>query len=378
LRFVSIASAALRRVSSAAVEELYLRTGRDWTRPSVIQAMINERCNYRCRYCGFWRKDEVGPGHADEMSVFQWKAALKSLRDFRGRYPVGFIGGEPFLKPGFVELAEFCGREGLDWSVCTNGSALAKRSVAERIVRARPFHVDLSVDSPDAGVNDYQRGVDGCLASVEAAIANLRAERERTGWRFPIRVKPVVTRLNFRQLPALLEWAERLGVDSVDPSPVRPWMPEVESELWVRAEEELVLLEAVVEELVHRKRAGAPLETPVAKLRGFVPHFRGERVRHGALPCRVGLRDYLIRPDGDVKFCWFYPPIGNVQHQSARAIWFGEEARRQREETVRCAFFGTVKCASSCLAHKTLRQEVRRGMSVLGRVVRPRPLRRAA
>jgi len=371
VRARSLARAALRRLTNAFAEEVYLRTGFDRTRPTAVQATVNERCNYRCRYCGYWRKESFeGHAYLPEMSIEAWQQALEGLRDFLGRYLVEFLGGEPFLKEGFVDLLEFCRARGIDWSVCTNGAALSRPAIARRVVEARPFHVDLSVDSADAETNDWLRGVPGGLRQVERAVANLRAERKRNGWRFPIRIKPVVTRQSFRRLPELVEWTSRAGADSIDPSPVRPWTREVDEELWIREEADLAALAGVVDELLRMKAAGHPIETPPAKLRSFVDHFRGVPVRHGVLPCRVGLREFLIRVDGEVEVCWFHPPIGNVQDGTARELWRGDRARRIRRATVRCKHFGSVQCANSCLAHKTVGQEIRRGFLVLRRTLR--------
>jgi hypothetical protein len=30
------------------------------------------------------------------------------------------------------------------------------------------------------------------------------------------------------------------------------------------------------------------------------------------MPCRIGLRDFFIRTNGDVEVCVRYPPIGNI------------------------------------------------------------------
>ena len=55
------------------------------------------------------------------------------------------------------------------------------------------------------------------------------------------------------------------------------------------------------------------------------------------MPCRVGMRDFFIRTNGDVEVCFFYPSIGNIKEQSAREIWYGpkaQEIRRSRPSTV--------------------------------------------
>jgi hypothetical protein len=59
-------------VRNAIAEEIYLRTGRDMTVPVSIYGEVAERCNYKCRYCEYWRR----PHYREEMSIEDWKKAL--------------------------------------------------------------------------------------------------------------------------------------------------------------------------------------------------------------------------------------------------------------------------------------------------------------
>ena len=83
----------LRRESARnrASEEIYLRTGLDTTVPVSIYGEVIERCNYKCRYCNYWRR----PNYLEEMSIAEWKAALVDLKGFIGHFHIEFSGGEP-------------------------------------------------------------------------------------------------------------------------------------------------------------------------------------------------------------------------------------------------------------------------------------------
>ena len=143
---------------------------------------VIERCNFKCQYCHYWRYEKYSP----EMSIEEWKQALLSLKDFIGRYSIKFVGGEPFLKKGFVDLLEFCHGQALDWGVITNGFAF-RSNITPRVVAAGPSNIDISVDSPDAEENDLVRGAPGSLENIEAGIRSLRSERDRVQAKFPIR-----------------------------------------------------------------------------------------------------------------------------------------------------------------------------------------------
>jgi MoaA/NifB/PqqE/SkfB family radical SAM enzyme len=362
MKLSTLAKAGIRHGTHALSEALYLKAGVDNTKPYAIQGLVNERCNYKCLYCDCWRKSDY-----PEIGISEWRAALLSLKDFIGSYNIQFGGGEPFVKKGFVELLQFCREQRIDWGVITNGSGFSA-TVVKQVVESDPSNIDISVDSSRAAVHDAVRGTPGSLEKITDGIGRLVEESKARGRRFPIRIKPTVHLRNFRELPSLVEWTFAVGATTVDFGPVTPWTAEVESELWISDPADLQALGEVVERLIAMKREGAPIETSEAKLRSFPDHFQRKPVSHGVSPCRVGLRDYHIRPNGDVSMCWFYPPIGNVKLNSARDIWYGAEATRLRAQMVACTKFKSVGCANSCLNHRTFVQEVQRALLMLRRV----------
>jgi MoaA/NifB/PqqE/SkfB family radical SAM enzyme len=359
---------ATRHLSQSLPETLYLKTGYDITKPLAVQGVVNERCNYKCRYCKFWRLEE----YKDEMTIAQWQTALLSLKELIGSYVIEFGGGEPFIKKGFVDLLEFCYSHNINWGVITNGSMFDRHN-ARQVAAARPVNIDISVDSADAEIHDFVRGVPGSLQKIEQGIIFLLEERERLGLKFPIRIKPTVHKNNFRSLPELVEWAQKIGATTVDFAPVRPAfdLSEIKGELWISQESDLCALEQVIEKLIAMKQQGACIETNDAKLRSMNDHFQEKQVYHGVSPCRVAMRDYHIRSNGEVISCWFYPSLGNAKTQSAREIWYGDRAQQLRAQMVNCTKFGEVECANSCLTHRTLAQKVELGFLFLRQAMTP-------
>lgn len=360
-----LARTALRQFEGSATEALYLKTGIDTTLPTTIKASINERCNYKCHYCAFWQQS----AYVDEMSIEDWQRALLSLKELIGPYVIQFSGGEPFIKKGFVDLLEFCGEHQISWGVITNGSAFSSKIVT-RVVEARPCNIDISLDAPDAELNDFVRGAPGSFLKINKAISFLREERKRLGHSFPIRIKTVVSRLNFRDVERMVDWAHQAGVDTIDFNPVRTlykdyWPENIDREQWIHDPRELAELEGVVRRLARRTEKDSIIETPVERIVTWPEHFRKEHIALGLSPCRVGMRDYHIRTDGEVIVCWNYPSIGNVKTKTAREIWYGEAATKIRKQTTECTAFGQIHCANSCLSHRSLGQEVRRGLRVL-------------
>jgi len=177
-----LAIVARNHTRNALAEELYLHTGYDLTRPVTVQAIVNEVCNYKCRYCEFWRL----PNYLPEMSIQEWGNAILSLKNFLGKFHIEFSGGEPYLKKGFVDLLEFCHAQGVTWGVTTNGSAFMSDKVVQRTVRARPFNINVSIDSSRPDIHNYSRGIDDSLNRITQGLANVARVRRDEGLTFPI------------------------------------------------------------------------------------------------------------------------------------------------------------------------------------------------
>ncbi len=350
-----LVSLGWKHAVNALAEEMYINIGMDWTKPVAFYGLVNERCNAQCRYCEYWRLPEYKP----ELAIDEWKAALLSIKDFVGAFSISFSGGEPMMKAGFLDLFAWCHFQGIKAGVTTNGSLLTA-ACAARVVAAHPFNVNISLDAPKAEIHDHLRGAPGLFERVSQGIGFLREERRRQNIDFPIMLKPTITERNFRYLPELVEWAQAREV-MVSPQPVDRWTRETYNELWIERER-LSEFEIIVEKLIEMQKSGAPIVTPEAVLRLMPDHYRELAAPHSVMPCRVGLRNFFIRANGDVEACVMgYPPIGNVKRQSARQIWQSARAREVRHETVHCEKL----CLTTCLSQKTLGNKVGMGLRLM-------------
>jgi len=358
----TLARLALKHAYNAAAEEIYLKTEHDYTKPVTFYGLVNERCNVKCRYCEYWRL----ASYKNEMSIDEWKKSLLSVKDFVGTYSISFSGGEPFIKPGFLDLMAFCHANGIHSGVTTNGSALNRKN-AQKLVAARPFNLNVSVDAPDAALHDYLRGWPGLFGKLSDGIKYVREERDKAGLDFPIIIKTTVNSKNFRFLPDMVEWVKQVGATTLNVQPVDRWTPETYDELWVE-ERDQDDLKKVVDEMLALKRRGEPIMNSELVI-GLMPrHFRGESAPPEAMPCRVGMRDFFIRTNGDVEVCFFYPAIGNIKEQTAREIWYGAKAQEIRKQTVACERL----CLYTCLSQKTLVDKVKMGLQLARRRPKPR------
>lgn len=356
MKLLELARLGTHHARNAVAEEIYLRTGRDATIPVSIYGEVIERCNYKCRYCDYWRR----PNYRDEMSIEEWQKALLDLKAFIGHYHIEFSGGEPYIKKGFVDLITFCGEQGLKWGVTTNGGAFGNEKVVDWTVKAKPFNINISIDSRDADVHNYSRGIEGSLDDILVGIRSLIRAKAKHGADFPIIIKAVVHKLNFRLLPEMVNWVRDIGATAINFQPVEQVTDEAKDEFWI-GPEDLDDLIKVKDRLLEMKHQGGPILNSDLLLNLWPNHFRREKAPREAMPCRIGMRNYFIRSDGRVEMCWNFPPIGNVRTQTAREIWYGKEGTERRKETVACETL----CLFTCLSQKKLSDKVKMGMKLL-------------
>jgi MoaA/NifB/PqqE/SkfB family radical SAM enzyme len=344
-----------KHTTNASAEAVYLKTGYDITKPISFYGLVNERCNVKCLHCEYWRIKH----YEEELSIEQWQATLLSIKAFVGTYFINFSGGEPFIKKGFFDLLDFCHQNGIRSGVTTNGSGLS-RSGAEKVVAAHPFNVNISCDGPNAQVHDYFRGSVGLFDKLSQGITFLLEEQAAQGIDFPIVIKPTINSVNFRLLPELVEWTDKIGATAINFQPLDRWTPETYNELWIE-EQSWPELEQIIERLIQMKRAGAPIMNSEENLGLTVANFREEKAPPELKPCLVGLRNFFIRTNGDVSLCLNYPPIGNVKEQSAQQIWYGEKAQKIRKQTTEC----NQLCLSTALSQKSLSDKFKMGLKLL-------------
>jgi MoaA/NifB/PqqE/SkfB family radical SAM enzyme len=346
---------------NAVAQSIYLRKGLDLTRPVTFHALVNERCNCKCRHCEYWRQDEYAP----EMSIEQWQDALMSIREFTGPFSVNFSGGEPLIKKGFMNLLHFCSANAIHAGLTTNGALLNERNVTS-LVAARPFNINISIDSHIPAVHDHIRGIPGLLDRVARGIDLLRKEQVRQNITFPIIIKPTIMSVNFRTLPEIVHWSLAIGATALNFQPLGRWSRETYDELWIE-EPDWPELDRIMNRLISMKRAGAPIMNSEEVLRLVTANFREEKASPVHMPCRIGLQEFYIRPDGEVKLCFMFPAIGNLTRQSAKDIWKGADAKAVREGTVRCDKL----CLLTCLSHKSLGNRISQALTILAHQRKP-------
>jgi cyclic pyranopterin phosphate synthase len=141
-----------------------------------LRISVTDRCNFRCVYC--MPKEIFGPEyqflHRDQILTFEEIRRLARIFAGHGVHKVRLTGGEPLVRRDLHLLVEMLAQiPGLDLTLTTNGSLLAKQAAA--LKRAGLKRVTVSLDSLDdetfKHMNDVNFPVAKVLEGMDAAAA---------------------------------------------------------------------------------------------------------------------------------------------------------------------------------------------------------------
>lgn len=317
------------------LRELELRSGLPCSKPAQVWLKVTERCNCRCRMCDIWKHNTSSQG---ELTTKEWKRVLQGLRDWLGKRHIWFTGGEPFLRPDFVELIRHASDSGFSTGVITNGILLNRESILEILdAGLSEFHV--SIDSMDPEVHDDLRGLKGAFQKAMENTMLVKALSEENHSAIRIVLKMVIMGKNSETILPLVRWAKSHGLDEIKFQPLESnlegkldphWFET--SPLWPRGEEMGRTLE-ILDELIRVKLSGTPIHNTVQEFREMRNYFIDpvayyERVKNHAIKrseqqerCRSGVGQMEILSRGGLRFCLHMPPKGDVRSTAPSQLW---------------------------------------------------------
>ncbi len=185
-------------------------------RPEMIANFaITYRCNSRCSTCGIWK---TGDPTAGELTLREIRGFFESEKDFLSEVKsVQLTGGEPFLRPDVVSIAESIWRNipGAFIWIATNALlsdvVVSKTEEMLNIPGRGGLGVTVSVDGIGK-THDSQRGVDGGYEKALLTLAWLSEIRSRNH-DMSLSVGMTLTPLNQKEITAVRHVAEAHGAD---------------------------------------------------------------------------------------------------------------------------------------------------------------------
>jgi cyclic pyranopterin phosphate synthase len=141
-----------------------------------LRISVTDRCNFRCVYC--MPKEVFGKDYAflERKELLTFEEITRLARVFRrlGIEKVRLTGGEPLVRRNLEQLvAMLAAIPGLDLTLTTNGSLLAKKAAGLRDAGLERVTVSLDAlnDATFKAMNDVDFPVSRVLEGIDAAAA---------------------------------------------------------------------------------------------------------------------------------------------------------------------------------------------------------------
>ncbi|MEM3727067.1 MAG: radical SAM protein [Candidatus Bathyarchaeia archaeon] len=294
--------------------------------PFQVVWEITNSCNLRCKHCSA----NAGAG-INELNTEEALKAIDKLDRF-GITILAFSGGEPFMRRDFLKLAKYASGKGIYVAVATNATLITKEK-AKAMKKAGIEYVQISLDGAEAETHDYFRGVSGAFNKAVEGIKNVVNEE------FFVEVSTTITKLNYKEVPKILDLCEKLGVDwfmAYNFIPTGRGVDIIELDLTPEEREEL--LKMLYERMQNSNVAmlsTAPqfarvsLEASCQSEALVLSHFYSAKSREKIKSlaefiggCGAGRFYIAIKPNGDIQPCVFLPlKLGNIKSDSLEELW---------------------------------------------------------
>lgn len=169
--------------------------------PLKITYEITQACNLHCVHCSSRAETKA----EDELSTKEAKSIIDQLDTMRAPM-MGFSGGEPLLREDLFDLMRYALSKGILVTLATNG-LLVDEEKAHTLKKMGVYRIQVSLDGPEP-IHERIRRREGSFLRTCQAIQHM----VEAGLK--VVVTPTITTVNYTEVPALLELACKLGVDS--------------------------------------------------------------------------------------------------------------------------------------------------------------------
>ncbi len=296
----------------------------------VVAWEITKRCNLYCAHC---RASADNTQYTGELSLDECRRVIDEVLEVA--HPILILsGGEPLFREDVFDVAAHAVSRGLRVVMGTNGTLIDKETAAR--MKAVPIStVGISLDFPEAELQDKFRGQTGAFAAAMSGITNARSAG------VDVQINCTVTKMNVALLDRLLGLALEVGAVAFHPFLLVPtgrgkglesaelspqeyedtlnWIYDKQAELGDRIFFKPTDAPHYMRIVSQRRRQAAtpppPLDAPSAPRRGHPANA----ITRG---CLAGTGFVFISHQGKVKGCGYLDiEAGDLRQQSFGQIW---------------------------------------------------------
>jgi nif11-class peptide radical SAM maturase 3 len=275
---------------------------------------ITLKCNLACQHCG----SRAGHTRANELSTQEALDLVQQMADV-GIKEVTLIGGEAFLRPDWLEIAQAITKAGMLCGMTTGGYGITL-DTARRMKAAGIQVVSVSVDGLEA-THDHIRGRQGAWQWAFKTMSNLKEAG------IPFGCNTQINRLSAPEFPKIYEHLRDAGIFA--------WQIQLTVPMGNAADNSHILLQPYelldVYPMIARVAARAKEEGVQVQAGNNIGYYGPyERLLRGGdawsfwQGCSAGLSALGIEADGAIKGCPSLPTTaytgGNIRDHSLRTI----------------------------------------------------------
>ena len=167
--------------------------------PFLIVWDVTYACNLKCKHC----YASAGKPLVDELTTEEALKVVDILSE-AGVVAIAFSGGEPLMRKDLYELIDRAKEYEMQVSIATNGTLLT-RDRARELKKHKVDFIQVSLDGTKE-IHEKFRGVPGIYGKTIEGIKNSVDVGITTC------ISMTATKLNYRYVPAVMDLAEKLGV----------------------------------------------------------------------------------------------------------------------------------------------------------------------
>ncbi|GAA3986478.1 radical SAM protein [Mucilaginibacter dorajii] len=324
-----------------------LQTHRISALPIVI-LMPHSACNCRCVMCDIW-KDNKNLKQLTEADITDLLASLKEL----GTSQVLMSGGEALLNTNFFALCRILKSAGISVVLLTTG--LSIKANADDILKY-VSEVIVSIDG-DEMLHDAIRNIPNAFKKLKEGVEHIK----KLNPAYHITGRTVIHRLNYRNWPAIITEAKKMGLNQVSFLPAdvsshafnrqQAWEEPKQHEILISEKELPELCEVIsylFKEFNQEFHNGFIAESK-EKIQD-VYHYYAAFYQLNPFPfkkCNAPWVSTVVEADGTVRPCFFLESMGNIRDTSLNNILNSTAAIEFRRTLNTSAHPTCVKCVCS-------------------------------
>jgi nif11-class peptide radical SAM maturase 3 len=275
---------------------------------------ITLKCNLACQHCG----SRAGHTRTNELSTAEALDLVKQMADV-GITEVTIIGGEAFLRPDWLEIAQAITKAGMLCGMTTGGYGITLET-ARQMKAAGIQVVSVSVDGLEA-THDNIRGKQGSWQWAFKTMSNLREAG------IPFGCNTQINRLSAPEFPKIYEHLRDAGIFAWQIQLTVPMGNAADnSEILLQPYELLDVYPMIARVAEKAKQEGVQLQAGnnIGYYGPYERLLRGGDAWSFWQGCSAGLSALGIEADGAIKGCPSLPTTaytgGNIRDYSLRTI----------------------------------------------------------